>query len=241
MPALRMLGRRWSVATDDVPMLAVVPTLCHGIWACGLGIGWCVLGRPDGCHEGAGYSVVVAGLFFCFTANFVLGSWLCYEGLKGAPAARARPTSYCVVGRKQPLRPAAGSHRRLCAPRLPLRHAPAVARALHPVLAAHGAGRGNMHQLCALPLMPWPRLLRATFCGPTPTARPRSTACSAALWHRQPSSLLSCVPHVGGRLWLSLNSQAPAVLPHRPHHPLGAARRGPGAAVLAAHLVRALL
>jgi len=102
MPALRMLGRRWSVATDDVPVLAVVPTLCHGIWACGLGIGWCVLGRPDGCHEGAGYSVVVAGLFFCFTANFVLGSWLCYEGLKGAPAARARPTSYCVVGHHLP-------------------------------------------------------------------------------------------------------------------------------------------
>jgi len=138
-------------------------------------------------------------------------------------------------------RSTAGSPQRLCTPRLPLRHAPAVARALHPVLAAHGAGRGNMHQLCALPLMPWPRLLRATFCGPTPTARPRSTACSAALWHRQPSSLLSCVPRVGGRLWLSLNSQAPAVLPHRPHHPLGAARRGPGAAVLAAHLVRALL
>ncbi len=151
MPALRMLGRRWSVATDDVPVLAVVPTLFHGIWACGLGIGWCVLGRPDGCHEGAGYSVVVAGLFFCFTANFVLGAWLCYEGLKGAPAARVRPTSYCVVGHHLPSRPAAGSPQRLCASRLPLRHAPAAARALHPVLAAHGAGRGNMHQLCALP------------------------------------------------------------------------------------------
>ena len=38
----------------------------------------------DGCPEGAGYSFVLAGLFFCFLASFLLGCWLIYEGLKGA-------------------------------------------------------------------------------------------------------------------------------------------------------------
>lgn len=42
--------------------------------------------RLDGCPEGAGYSFVLAGLFFCFLASFLLGCWLIYEGLKGALA-----------------------------------------------------------------------------------------------------------------------------------------------------------
>ncbi|KAK9826366.1 hypothetical protein WJX81_002936 [Elliptochloris bilobata] len=84
MPALRMLKRRWSTATDDVPVLAFFPTLFHGVWTTALGVGWIVLGRPDGCTEGAGYSFVIAGLFFCFLASFLLGCWLIYEGLKGS-------------------------------------------------------------------------------------------------------------------------------------------------------------
>ena len=49
----------------------------------------CVCNRClDGCPEGAGYSFVLAGLFFCFLASFLLGCWLIYEGLKGALAQR---------------------------------------------------------------------------------------------------------------------------------------------------------
>lgn len=46
MPALRMLKRRWSIATDDVPVLSLFPTLFHGVWTVALGVGWIVLGRP---------------------------------------------------------------------------------------------------------------------------------------------------------------------------------------------------
>ena len=46
MPALRMLNRRWSIATDDVPVLSLFPTLFHGVWTVALGVGWIVLGRP---------------------------------------------------------------------------------------------------------------------------------------------------------------------------------------------------
>lgn len=46
MPALRMLNRRWSIATDDVPVLSLFPTLFHGVWTVALGVGWVVLGRP---------------------------------------------------------------------------------------------------------------------------------------------------------------------------------------------------
>lgn len=84
---------RWSIATDDVPVLAVFPTMFHGVWSIALGVGWIVLGRPDGCPEGAGYSVVVAGLFFCFLASFLLGCWLIYEGLKGVLPYMPRVTS----------------------------------------------------------------------------------------------------------------------------------------------------
>jgi len=116
------------------------------------------------------------------------------------------------------------------------RRVPYILYSLHTVLAV------EICINCApYPPKTWPRLPPVTFCGLTPTARTRSAACSAALWQRPPLSLPSCVPRVGGRLWVVPDPQAPAVLPHRPHHPLGAARRGPGAAALAAHLFAVLL
>ena len=84
MPAVRMLGRRWSFATDDVPMLGFVPTMFHGAWAVALLVTWVVIGRPKSCTEGRGYSVIFGGLFSTFVLFFILGCWAMYEGLKGA-------------------------------------------------------------------------------------------------------------------------------------------------------------
>lgn len=84
MPAVRMLGRRWSFATDDVPILGFIPTMFHGAWAVALLIIWLIIGRPKSCYEGRAYSVVLGGLFSTFVLFFVLGCWSMYEGLKGA-------------------------------------------------------------------------------------------------------------------------------------------------------------
>ena len=69
--------------SDDVPILAFGPTVFHGAWCIALFVGWLVLNRPSHCHEGARYTVALAGLFFTFLLNFVLGVWLIHEGLKG--------------------------------------------------------------------------------------------------------------------------------------------------------------
>ena len=94
MPAVRMLGRRWSFATDDVPILGFIPTLFHGAWAIVLLITWLIIGRPKSCYEGRGYSVVLGGLFGTFVLFFLLGCWAIYEGLKGD---RPQPCLSCCV------------------------------------------------------------------------------------------------------------------------------------------------
>ena len=84
MPAIRMLGRRWSFATDDVPMLGFFPTLFHGLWALVLVIIWVVFGKHRDCYDGTTYTVVLAGLLATFTLFTAVGCWTIYEGLKGA-------------------------------------------------------------------------------------------------------------------------------------------------------------
>ena len=83
MPAIRMLGRRWSFATDDVPLLGFFPTLFHGLWALILAIIWIVFGKHRDCYDGTTYTVVLAGLLATFTVFTVVGCWTIYEGLKG--------------------------------------------------------------------------------------------------------------------------------------------------------------
>ena len=85
MPAVKMLGRRWSFATDDVPLLGFFPTLFHGLWALVLAIVWIVFGKHRDCYDGTTFTVVLAGLFTTFTMFFIIGCWTIYEGLKGAP------------------------------------------------------------------------------------------------------------------------------------------------------------
>ena len=92
MPAIRMLGRRWSFATDDVPMLGFFPTLFHGLWALVLVIIWIVFGKHRDCYDGTTYTVVLAGLLATFTLFTAVGCWTIYEGLKGA-----LPLKFCLL------------------------------------------------------------------------------------------------------------------------------------------------
>ena len=92
MPAIEMLGRRWSFATDDVPLLGFFPTLFHGLWALVLMIIWIVFGKHRDCYDGTPFTVVLAGLFTTFTMFFAIGCWATYEGLKGGLT-----TAWCSV------------------------------------------------------------------------------------------------------------------------------------------------
>ena len=72
------------MCSDDVPLLAFGPTVFHGAWCIVLLVGWLVLNTPSHCKSGAKYDVSLAGLFFTFLANFILGVLLIHEGLKGS-------------------------------------------------------------------------------------------------------------------------------------------------------------
>ena len=98
MPAIRMLGRRWSFATDDVPMLGFFPTLFHGLWALVLVIIWIVFGKHRDCYDGTTYTVVLAGLLATFTLFTAVGCWTIYEGLKGAlPLLSLLPSKHAFM------------------------------------------------------------------------------------------------------------------------------------------------
>ena len=83
MPALRLFGRRFHIATDDVPWLAFIPALFHTAWAIGLSILWGTLGRPKNCHFGVGYVVDLAGLLAAFVLSAAVQLWMVWDGLKG--------------------------------------------------------------------------------------------------------------------------------------------------------------
>lgn len=84
MPAVRMLGRRWSFATDDCPILLFVPVVLQGAWAVALLVSWIVIdSHHEECYKGAAYQTVLTALFSTFTVFFLLGCWTIYEGLKG--------------------------------------------------------------------------------------------------------------------------------------------------------------
>ena len=86
-----MLGRRWSFATDDVPLMGFFPTMFHGLWALILVAIWIVFGKHRDCYDGTPFTVVLAGLFTTFTMFFIIGCWATYEGLKGGHPSPWRP------------------------------------------------------------------------------------------------------------------------------------------------------
>lgn len=97
MPALQLLGRRWNVATDDIPAAALGPTIYHGAWTIILFVCWLVLDRGSGCDVPGRYTAALAGLGVSFLVSLVLGVWVIVEGLRGKPYAIALCASALLV------------------------------------------------------------------------------------------------------------------------------------------------
>ena len=83
MPALQMFGRRWALAGDDVPVLALPAAIFHGIWFIFLVVGFTAIQKPSSCTNTTSYEICIIGLFICFALSAVLESLLVNEGVKG--------------------------------------------------------------------------------------------------------------------------------------------------------------
>lgn len=83
MPALQMFGRRWALAADDVPVLALPAAIFHALWFIFLVVGFSAIQKPGSCANTSSYETCIIGLFICFFLSTVLESWLVREGIKG--------------------------------------------------------------------------------------------------------------------------------------------------------------
>ena len=85
MPALKIFGRAFHTASDDVPAFALGGAIFHAFWIVAIAITSCdVVNMPDVCHHaGFGYMATVALLLVCFTFGFILELLLICEGCKG--------------------------------------------------------------------------------------------------------------------------------------------------------------
>ena len=83
MPALKMFGRRWALAADDVPVLAFPAALFHLIWFIFLVVAFSAISKPSSCAKTASYEACIIGLFICFLLSACLESWLAIEGMRG--------------------------------------------------------------------------------------------------------------------------------------------------------------
>ena len=83
MPAINMFGRRWALAADDVPVLALPAAIFHAVWFIFLVIGFSAIQKPSSCSNTASYESCIIGLFICFFLSALLESWLVREGMKG--------------------------------------------------------------------------------------------------------------------------------------------------------------
>eukprot|EP00891_Asterochloris_glomerata_P009487 jgi/Astpho2/9487/fgenesh1_pg.00145_%23_78_t len=85
MPALRLFGRNWSLASDDIPLLAAPAAVFHCLWCIFMlvGVGLLAHHYPTNCPAGIKYMVCLCGLALCFLASTILEAWLTREGLKG--------------------------------------------------------------------------------------------------------------------------------------------------------------
>eukprot|EP00884_Botryococcus_braunii_P013119 jgi/Botrbrau1/21808/Bobra.0190s0028.1 len=85
MPALVLFGRRWAIASDDIPALALPPTVLHGLWIIIIVVMWVFLEDPwNLCGPSVRYIVIFAGISSSCTLQFLLGCWMMWEGLKGS-------------------------------------------------------------------------------------------------------------------------------------------------------------
>ena len=90
MPALRLFGRRWLLAEDDVPVVAFFGAFFHFAFLPPIVI-WFVLMYTDGiCSHKRRDSITYGGLLVTYTASFVLETAMVVVGMKGAPFETAK-------------------------------------------------------------------------------------------------------------------------------------------------------
>ncbi|KAL6772208.1 hypothetical protein ACKKBG_A29375 [Auxenochlorella protothecoides x Auxenochlorella symbiontica] len=84
MPALRVFGRRWLIASDDIPIPAGFLAIFRFIW-CGLLVGWLIsIHGPKECTGAWQYNVAAGGLLGFFLASFALETAMTIIGLRGS-------------------------------------------------------------------------------------------------------------------------------------------------------------
>lgn len=86
MPALRVFGRAFHIASDDVPLFALGGAIFHLFWIVAIAItARNILDMPDICKGDAGlyYIATVASLLVFFAAGFILELLLMWQGCQG--------------------------------------------------------------------------------------------------------------------------------------------------------------
>lgn len=95
MPALVLFGRRWHIASDDLPAFTLPGAAFHATWAAFLAAalaiepGSCSSGPPDGGPPGSTQPLrgFLAAMLAADTLQAVALSWLTHVGLHGGCAA----------------------------------------------------------------------------------------------------------------------------------------------------------
>jgi len=80
-----MLGRRWLLSADDVPLPAAVCALFHLVWCCLLVVWFISVHGPRECTGAWEYDVAVGGLLGSFALSFALEAAMVRHGLRGGP------------------------------------------------------------------------------------------------------------------------------------------------------------
>ncbi|GAB4816776.1 hypothetical protein N2152v2_003822 [Parachlorella kessleri] len=84
MPALKVFGRRWHIASDDLPLPAAALSLFHLVWVALLIVWFVTIHGPSHCQEAWEYDLVVGGLLGTFLLSFCLELWITREALQGS-------------------------------------------------------------------------------------------------------------------------------------------------------------
>ena len=100
MPALRVFGRAFHIASDDVPLFALGGAIFHLFWIIAIAItARNILDMPDVCKGDAGlyYIATVASLLLCFASGFILELLLIWQGCQGAFCAPSEGHHRCYL------------------------------------------------------------------------------------------------------------------------------------------------
>ncbi|KAI7839370.1 hypothetical protein COHA_006895 [Chlorella ohadii] len=85
MPALVLFGRRWLIASDDVPLPAAGLAVFHFVWCILLIIWFVSVHGPAECEGAWRYDVGVGGLLAAFVLSLGLEMGMVRHGLRGGP------------------------------------------------------------------------------------------------------------------------------------------------------------